>query len=141
MQTFIPLPDFGESARVLDRQRLGKQRIETLQLIRAIKENGAWQFHPAAVMWSRNLQALCTYGETICLEWRRRGYKDTVLDQIIEYVTSDPLIMPSWWGDEKVHSSHRANLLRKDYRYYREFGWLERPAEGYYWPGVSTHGE
>ena len=28
MQTFLPFPQFVESARVLDRQRLGKQRAE-----------------------------------------------------------------------------------------------------------------
>jgi len=28
MQTFLPYPDFARSAAVLDRQRLGKQRLE-----------------------------------------------------------------------------------------------------------------
>lgn len=30
MQTFLPYPDFVESASVLDRQRLGKQRVEVI---------------------------------------------------------------------------------------------------------------
>jgi len=36
MQTFLPYPDFKRSAQVLDRQRLGKQRVENLQLMTAL---------------------------------------------------------------------------------------------------------
>ena len=37
MQTFLPVADFEESARLLDSPRLGKQRVETLQILRAIE--------------------------------------------------------------------------------------------------------
>lgn len=40
MQTFLPYPDFAESASVLDRQRLGKQRVETLQVMKALTVPG-----------------------------------------------------------------------------------------------------
>lgn len=33
MQTFLPSPSFSESASVLDNKRLGKQRVETLQIM------------------------------------------------------------------------------------------------------------
>ena len=48
MQTFLPYSDFQQSAAVLDRVRLGKQRVEALQTLRAlvIPEYG-WQSHPA----------------------------------------------------------------------------------------------
>lgn len=36
MQTFLPYADFRASAHVLDRQRLGKQRVETLQIMQAL---------------------------------------------------------------------------------------------------------
>jgi len=35
MQTFLPYPDFARCAAVLDPLRLGKQRVEVLQLMRA----------------------------------------------------------------------------------------------------------
>ena len=35
MQTFMPYPDYSESARCLDRQRLGKQRVEAFQILRS----------------------------------------------------------------------------------------------------------
>ncbi len=37
MQTFLPYPDFARSAAVLDPARLGKQRVETLQILRALE--------------------------------------------------------------------------------------------------------
>ena len=35
MQTFLPYENFAASAAVLDNKRLGKQRVETLQVIKA----------------------------------------------------------------------------------------------------------
>lgn len=36
MQTFLPYPDFEQSAKCLDMRRLGKQRVEVLQLLTAM---------------------------------------------------------------------------------------------------------
>ena len=36
MQTFTPYGDFEASLRVLDQKRLGKQRVEVIQIIRAL---------------------------------------------------------------------------------------------------------
>ena len=37
MQTFLPYADFERSAKSLDYKRLGKQRVEAMQLIKAIE--------------------------------------------------------------------------------------------------------
>lgn len=53
MQTFLPYPDFAESAHVLDRSRLGKQRVETIQVQRGLVVPGyGWRHHPAVKMWA-----------------------------------------------------------------------------------------
>lgn len=36
MQTFLPYPDFAESAYALDSQRLGNQRVENYQILQAL---------------------------------------------------------------------------------------------------------
>ena len=55
VQTFLPVPDLRASARALDSKRLGKQRIETLQIMRALTVPGyGWQHHPAVRMWRAN---------------------------------------------------------------------------------------
>ena len=40
---------------------------------------------------------------------------------------------PHWLGNKSFHSSHRANLLRKDLEYYSKFGWIENPINPYTW--------
>ena len=79
MQTFLPYPAFVESARVLDRRRLGKQRVETLQVLRALTiHDYGWRNHPAARMWRDHLPALVAYGLVVADTWIAGGGSDTV---------------------------------------------------------------
>ena len=56
MQTFVPYPDLHDSAAVLDYRRLGKQRVEAYQIIRAaLHLSKGWGNHPATRMWANNL--------------------------------------------------------------------------------------
>lgn len=118
MQTFLPYPDFVQSARVLDRQRLGKQRVETKQIYLALTQPGyGWKSHPAVTIWSNHVGALAEYGVAICEEWRRRGYKDSLLPWFQERRESGASY-PTLVGYEPFHLSHRSNLLRKDRAWY-----------------------
>jgi len=86
MQTFLPLEDFTASAQSLDRQRLGKQRVECLQILNALSNPGyGWQNHPAVTMWRGAELSLAKYGVAICDEWLRRGYKDTCKAKILSF--------------------------------------------------------
>ena len=133
MQTFLPYSDFEATAQCLDRARLGKQRVETLQLLKALTQGGGWRNHPAAKMWAGYEQALVLYGLCICAEWKARGYKDTCEGKILAYERGE-LILPPWLGDERFHASHRAALLCKDHAHYEQFGWAETPEISYIWP-------
>jgi hypothetical protein len=140
MQTFLPYPSFELSAKVLDTKRLGKQRVETKQILTALdyKRIGGkygWQNHPATLMWEGHYDLLACYGAVICMEWRSRGYKDTLLPWFeARHLTRSEDFNPSWVGDEAFHASHRSNLLRKDPEYYGKFGWAEPPDLPYVWP-------
>lgn len=139
MQTFLPYRSFVQSARVLDRQRLGKQRVETLQIMNALLLGKGWVNHPATKMWRGYEACLLEYQIAITDEWISRGYKDSCLGktQKVYYEYREALFTydePEWLGKRVLHSSHRANLLRKDPVHYGQFGWPESPAEGYYWP-------
>lgn len=139
MQTFMPYASFAMSAAVLDRQRLGKQRVEVLQLLKALTHGGGWVNHPAAQMWREHVNALVAYGVAVCDEWIGRGYKDTCRDKILAYQEANAeCVMPLWLGNETLHASHRSNLLRKDETHYRQFGWTEPTDIEYYWPGKET---
>lgn len=118
MQTFLPLPDFYDSARALERTRLGKQRVEVFQILKALNgESKGWVNHPCTRMWRGYEKALVSYGVLVCLEWKNRGYKDTMQDRIAEYFYrfdhDRPERMPPWLGDRAFHRSHQSNLIRK----------------------------
>ena len=118
MQTFVPYADLDASAAVLDDRRLGKQRVETLQVLRALAlPDYGWQRHPAVLMWTGALPGLVAYGRSVVQAWTARGYADTTLEPITEFapevvdVGPDELLargwLPEWWGDDTVHRSHR----------------------------------
>jgi len=79
-------------------------------------------------MVSPTKPALKHYTNIIIQEWITRGYNNNM-----EFYDTGKIIMPDWIGNEKFHSSHRANLLRKDYEYYSQFGWTENPEKPYVW--------
>jgi len=118
VQTFLPYPDFVESARVLDQARLGKQRVEALQVLRAVTiPTYGWRNHPAAKMWRGHVPSLAEYALAMTDEWIAQGHPDTVREQLLEFVGS-PVIAPPWLGDEAFHRSHQSNLIRKDPEFY-----------------------
>lgn len=105
MQTFLPYPNLQQSASVLDRFRLGKQRVETLQIMTALLSNiqpeSRWRNHPAVLMWRGHEPALLFYQRAVVKEWTSRGYKDTcltktadVLERWAPHLFSEPLDAP-----------------------------------------------
>ena len=142
MQTFLPFPDFQQSAAVLDRARLGKQRVEALQTLRAlvIPEYG-WQSHPAIRMWMGYVPALTLYGLTMVDEWTARGGEDTTREKIMEFAPqaahpgyAEKIPMPPWLGASELHLSHRSRLIAKDPRFYTELFPDTDPDLEYVWP-------
>lgn len=143
MQTFLPFPDFAQSAAVLDRQRLGKQRVEAWQILQALQDPSyGWQNHPAVKMWRGYTPALAAYGLAVCDEWLSRGYNDTMRARFAAFISSGGVsTLPPWFGFPVLHASHRSALLFKNPKHYSQFGWSELPAvpdsEGslpYIWP-------
>ena len=135
MQTFLPYPDFVKTARVLESKRLGKQRVEVVQILNALHEiKEGWRNHPCTHMWRGYEVALAAYGLAMCEEYARRGYKNTLtepaLQQHLEWATGSEyeLVMPWWMGNEAFHLAHQSVLLRKDPDHY-----------GPLFPGVPRH--
>ena len=124
MQTFLPYADFEKTAASLDMKRLGKQRVETMQIVKTIltPDQRGWQNHPAVNMWRGYLGALLDYQTAICYEWVvNRGYKDTCLEKTEALLHNHPLTddYPDWLGDSEIHTSHQSNLVKKDPIFYK----------------------
>lgn len=134
MQTFLPYADFVESAKCLDYRRLGKQRVEAYQIINILTGKTAkkgWINHPAVLMWKGYENALKQYCNCCINEWIKKGYKNNM--QLYTLYSKD-ILYPFWLGKYEFHSSHRSNLLRKDFTHYSKFGWTEDSNISYYWP-------
>lgn len=132
MQTFLPYKSFVESAKALDYRRLGKQRVEAMTMWKTIcGHHEAWKFHPCTKMWGPYPDALALYFNTICAEWESRDYINNMKRIAVDH---NKLKYPPWLGHEDFHRSHRAALLYKDFEYYSQFGWIEKPQIKYLWP-------
>lgn len=143
MQTFLPYQDFQKSLACLDNKRLGKQRVEALQILNTLTgKSRGWRNHPAVRMWRGYESSLYTYACRACYVWKERGFRDTCEDKLedlfIEYFGLGELFVsiadPPWLGSEHFHASHRSNLLRKDPIHYGQFGWTEPNNLPYIWP-------
>jgi hypothetical protein len=136
VQTFLPCPAFDRSARLLDQRRLGKQRVEALQVLRGLTVPGyGWRHHPAVRMWRGYEEALVCYGVAVCREWVRAGFRDTCEESLKSGLcqatgTREPRgqqalaragELPPWLGDPDFHRSHQSALLRKDPAHYGRF--------------------
>ena len=132
MQTFLPYKDFVESARCLDDRRLGKQRVEAMQLHNILTNRTTkkgWKSHPALKMWKGYAPALAHYMNVCIDEWVARGKNNTM-----EKRDDSNLVLPPWLDDTRIHISHRSNLLRKDLQFYSQYNWGVSSDMEYYWP-------
>ena len=143
MQTFLPFADFNESAQILDSARLGKQRVEALQVLRAIVLPAyGWQSHPAMQMWRGYVPELTRYALAMVDEWTDRGNADSTRPLITEFAPAAAthgatFPVPSWLGDEALHLSHRSNLVRKAPEFYAPLFPGVPDDLPYVWPGTD----
>jgi hypothetical protein len=154
VQTFLPYADFERSARALDLKRLGKQRVEVIQIVRALTVPGyAWKSHPAVLMWQGYEEALGRYGLVMCDVWVERGFDDTCAGTITEDLAAAGIApirteeelreagaVPPWDVDgDPVLESHRSALVRKDPELYGPLFPEADPAVPYVWPVRSPN--
>lgn len=142
MQTFLPYPDYRQTAGCLDNSRLGNQCYRECKTL----VTGGWPNHPAARMWRGYEGELCQYAYSLAIEITMRGHwKPDVGPRWMKYWREKELEFsytgkPPWLGDPDFHLMHRRVLLAKDYDHYSQF-WPElEPAEKingswpYIWP-------
>lgn len=139
MQTFLPYPNYIRSVQALDSKRLGKQRVECLQIINILEGKQAskgWKNHPAVKMWEGYTNSLKYYCNCCIDEWVYRGYKNTMQKYPVDHQNEDP-----WWiGNKDFHRAMRARLIVKDRDYYfPKFRLDDGFNDGkYFWPVNET---
>jgi hypothetical protein len=136
VQTFLPHADFAQSARALDRARLGKQRVEAYQILRVLLSlSTGWANHPAVKMWRGYERSLACYTLVMCAEWKRRGYADTISEKVYALLK----LLPPQQREPRhfnhaFRESHRSNLVRKDPTHYAPQFHGVRADLPYVWP-------
>lgn len=137
MQTFMTTAVYENTAAQLDDKRLGKQRVEAYQILKALRgeyaDTGAWENHPATRMWAGNIYQLACYGLAMCHEWRARGHDDSLADKFAAIVFENKTTTKPWWvNNELLHMTHQSNLIRKFPEYYGGFQVADNVP--YVWP-------
>lgn len=127
MQTFTPLPTPEESAKALDYRRLGKQRVEAIQIANTLLGySTGWRHHPVVKKWAGFEHYLVThYLKAMMDEWTNRGYRN---DKCLEHYNFLKTAVedlspkkPDWWTEETC-AQHRGILYNKDSGFYASWG-------------------
>lgn len=127
----------------------GKQRVETYQILKALKGDGGlhrgWSRHPASRMWEGHELALLAYQKAVIDVWLSKGYKDTCWEKSRALFTEEELAqfdsgsydLPEWFGDPEFHLRHRSRLKSKAPEIYSPL-FPETPDDlEYIWPGKT----
>jgi hypothetical protein len=118
MQVFLPYDDFVKSLQSLDDKRLGKQRVETYQLIAGLEGRPTLTGkpyskgrvnHPISQMFRDNIPALKQYLNDSIDVWVARGKNNTMKKEII----TEEITMPVWFGDEEFHKTKKSQKKKK----------------------------
>jgi len=133
MQTFLPFADFKMSAQALDSKRLNKQVLECYQILKVLSNpdpRAGWRNHPAVKMWRGYEKSLWDYAMTMLREATSRGIKTDTNEKNLRALWRDEVNYwgsedPDWYKDEivmeRLTTTHKANLYKKDPMYYFDF--------------------
>lgn len=115
VNTFLVIADYAVNATFLDSRRLGKQRVEAMQIINAIeKGSGGWVNHPVSRAWANHVPSLKQYYNCILDEWLKRGYKNTMT----YYTELGDVVHPPWVSEPRIQYAMMAQLIQKNSDYY-----------------------
>ena len=144
MNTFITDFDMAQNARNLDDKRLGKQRVEALQIAECLLiKKSRWKNHPAVRMWRGYERYLIDpYLLFILNEWEHRRFKNwRCYEKYLhfKYIILDGMTFPHYvkrppWITEEFIESHRSNLIRKKPEHYRPLFPHTKEGLEYIWP-------
>ena len=160
MNIWLPYDNFYASAKCLSNVHLDElinSIVLTLKAQRKVnlKENQMhWMQNPTVKLWKCSTVALMFYGIIATDQRMDRGFESPMADSFLYgyephiYAYASSLVvrkptmialqkecgLPNWFGQNKLHASHRAALLALDIAHYSKFGWPEKPALNIYYP-------
>lgn len=135
VNTFLLSANFGESAQLLDNQRLFKQCVEAKQIIEVLsqtEETKGFSNHPATKQWKGYVNALKAYYNAHLNEVYKRKCRKTTMKY---YFVMRGYDLPWFVQCIQFHNTHRASLFYKNPHYYAKLTFPEEYKQyGYMWP-------
>jgi hypothetical protein len=137
--------DLEKTFQCLDKARLTKQLVETVQLVETIEKvkqeackKTAFGNHPVVRMWFDHESALIDYGLR-CAAVIAERFSDYKRHNMVEKLLNNPLcqkgpMYPPWFNDPKLYMSHRASLFFKSPDLYPQFEEEAKMYDQYAWP-------
>lgn len=140
MQTFLISDNPAETAKILDNRRLGKQRVEAIQIANILigeTSKKGWRNHPAVKMWRGYESYLVkVYLRAMMREWLLRGYSNEKcfdhFQRLLLLVKDIEPKQPHWFNEE-FFQSHKSNLVRKCPEHYKSIFNVDENLP-YIWP-------
>lgn len=130
MQVFVPdATSLEASVRCLDQSRAGNQCWRESKTLLS----GGWPSHPAHQLFDDYPGAFAKYNMLLidhvyengwCRQATHEKWHEFWRQELVKAGNAD---LPHWWGDERIHSSHRSALLFKDPEWYCQFDWEDEP--------------
>lgn len=124
--TLLPLADFAASASVLDDARLRSCMSASLFLLKRF-QRGQTPTRPPGLLWHGYVPALATLGLYYAAEVAHRETRQPLqYAQLHEIWKASrtfrkPTVLPYWFGDSKLHLSHKRWLVKQDKSYKKKF--------------------
>lgn len=135
--TFVTCSDPRIVAKHLSDLNLGKQRVEAVQILNILLKpdsGGAWSQHPIAKAWQGHTNGLKYYINCMIDEFEARGKNNNMERQVYD---DKSIVLPWWFGWERLHMNHRAILSIKNPWHYNSTLFEINPeylSYGYIWP-------
>lgn len=149
MQTYVPLPNLVESATILSDTDLAEQLdavLTALDLLHQVEGDAPVTWDPEVKMWAGYEVHLATYGLNLLeeaasrkIQFPHHEVKSDRVEWHLECATSGDFGMeyPKWMGDDRLHDSHKAALIRKNPHFYRRrFASIDKSLP-MFWPEIS----
>lgn len=147
MLIFAPYDKFAQSAEVLQQFDLLKQ-IDTVNGVLTLlhgEDPSEYVNEPAMMAWAGHEPQLALYGLILVEEALSRHMKfrmDRKTEQFewhLSTATSGEfnMALPHWFGDQRIHNSHKSELLRCNRRHYQKYFSVD-PSLPIVWPLNGT---
>lgn len=132
MVIYLPYPSLIQTVACLSDQHVRQQYVSCAQLVSILSfRPRGWTLSPLVRMWRYHPGVLQIHYRLLYFQCLAR---DIEVSKLGNSVQGPRTVLPIWFSDPRLHSSHRRVLLRRDFQHYSQFWPDVEPDTRLYWP-------